>query len=95
MTTDWMADVESTHALKGSFVIVCGRKGSLPHWREFKLKCGKKELILYPNGGLINEWHYDRYNDPVGITFDTISHQDNIPLYRKNDIMYDAEIKDC
>lgn len=95
MTIDWMADVESAQGLKGSLDIACGRKGSLPHWREFKLKCGKKELILYPNGGLINEWHYDRYNDPVGITFDTISHQDAIPLYRKNDIMYDAEIKDC
>ena len=99
MTSDWVDDVKSAYGIQGTFdpsnSIKCGRKGYLPHWREFKLRCGKKELILYPNGGIINEWHYDRYNDQNNITMDTISHLDEIPLYRKNPIMYDAEIRDC
>ena len=99
MTKVWMDDVESAYGIKGTFDpsnnMKCGRKGCLPHWREFKLKCGKKELVLYPNGGIINEWHYDKYNDQNNITMDTISHLDEIPLYRKNTIMYDAEIRDC
>lgn len=99
MTTDWVDYVNSKYRVQGSFRpssdIKCGLKGTLPHWREFKLKCGNKALILYPNGGLINEWHFDRYNDTVGLTIDNISHLDDIPLYRKSVIMYDAEIKDC
>ena len=98
-TQDWISDVEASFGVKGSFDstsnIKCGRKGTLPHWREFKLRCGNKELVLYPNGGIINEWHYDRYEDSIGITMDTISSLDEIPLYRKNTIMYDAEIRDC
>ena len=95
MTSEWLNDVQVNQGLKGTHNIVCGRKGTLPHWREFKLKCGKKELILYPNGGIINEWHFDKFLDTAGINMDNISHQDNIPLYRRNEIMYDAEIKDC
>ena len=85
--------MDGAFGLKGKQKIACYRKGTLPHWREIKFKCGEKELILYPNGGLINEWYYDRFNDTVGITMDTISSEDEIPLYRRNSIMYDIEIR--
>lgn len=95
MSQKWVDDIESSSGLKGKFSINCSNRGSLPHWREFKLKCGNKELILYPNGGIINEWFFDRLNDTAGLTMDTISHLDKIPLVRRKDVMYDAEIKDC
>jgi hypothetical protein len=95
MAQKWVDDIESSSGLKGKFSINCSNRGSLPHWREFKLKCGNKELILYPNGGIINEWFFDRLNDTAGLTMDTISHLDKIPLVRRKDVMYDAEIKDC
>lgn len=93
ITDGWLSDMDGAFGLKGTQKIACYRKGTLPHWREIKFKCGKKELILYPNGGLINEWYYDRFNDSVGITMDTISSEDEIPLYRRNSIMYDIEIR--
>lgn len=93
ITDDWLSDIERAFDLKGTQKISCERKGTLPHWREIKFKCGNKELVIYPNGGLINEWYYDRLNDHDGITMDTISPEVDIPLYRRNPIMYDIEIR--
>jgi hypothetical protein len=90
---EWLADMQGYYELEGTQKIACYRKGTLPHWREIKFKCGPKELVLYPNGGLINEWYYDKYNDPAGLSMDTISSEDEIPLYRRNPIMYDIEIR--
>jgi len=99
MTNTWMDHVDQVHGIQGTFTpasnLLCSRKGTLPHWREFRLKYGRKELILYPNGGLINEWYFDRFRDLVGITMDNITPEDDLPLYRRNTIMYDVEIKDC
>ena len=95
MLDRWENDINTNFGINGTHKLVTGTPGSLPHWREFKLVCGKKELILYPNGGIINEWHYDRYNDSTILMKNTISYSNVIPLYRKNNIMYDAEIKDC
>jgi hypothetical protein len=37
----------------------------LPHWRDLKFSCAGKELIIYPNGGILNGWKmaegYDGY----------------------------------
>lgn len=93
VTADWLDDMKDAHRLTGTQTISCHKKGYLPHWREIRFKCGTKELILYPNGGLINEWHYDMYKDTVGLTYDTVTTEDEIPLYRRNPIMYDVEIK--
>lgn len=95
MSNEWIKHIENDLHIKGEFKIDCEKKGALPHWREFKLRCDHKELILYPNGGLINEWFFDKLNDAVGITMDNISYLDDIPLFRKNPIKYDVEIKDC
>lgn len=93
ITDEWLSDMDGAYGLKGKQKISCTRKGTLPHWREVRFRCGTKELVFYPNGGLINEWYYDKFNDTVGITMDTISSEDEIPLYRRNPVMYDVEIK--
>lgn len=95
MADKWIRDLDEKNHIKGKLQTISSSRGSLPHWREFRLKCGNKELILYPNGGIINEWFYDRMNDASGLSMDTISHLDDIPLFRRKDVMYDAEIKDC
>ena len=69
---------------------------ALPHWRELSFLCGDKKLILYPNGGIINEWFLDierakrmnKYFRP-----DNTMVSDPIPLKKKIDIMYDVEVK--
>ena len=32
------------------------RFNTLPHWRDLKFSCAGKELIIYPNGGILNGW---------------------------------------
>lgn len=91
----WKEDCEAAYDINGNVTISCVRKKALPHWREFKLSYGGKELVFYPNGGLINEWHYDRDNDTDSISMETLTHETEIPLYRLAEIMYDVEIKDA
>lgn len=90
----WCDDIKSKLHLCGSGTVSCGRPRSLPHWRELCLRCGNKELVIYPNGGLANGWFYDKQAETVILTPDTVSYENDIPLYRKQDIMYDVEIID-
>ena len=91
---DWISDCEAAYNVTGEVTVTCCRRKSLPHWREFKFSCGGKELVFYPNGGLINEWHYDHDHDTENISMDTLTHETAIPLYRFAEIMYDVEIRD-
>lgn len=70
---------------------------SLPHWRELRIECGGKALSIYPNGGFINEWFLDEYKmnkEHRILTKDNVTIDSEIPLFRRKEIMYDAEIKD-
>ena len=66
---------------------------SLPHWRVLTLKCGKKQISIYPNGGFINEWMFDsrattdRYSDNSELNI-----EEPIPLFRKKEIKYEVII---
>lgn len=69
------------------------RARSLPHWRCLSIKCGDKQLDIYPNGGIINGWFLDRdsggnHNECI------VSIDKQIPLFRREQIMYDVEIKE-
>jgi hypothetical protein len=87
----WIGDI----AIKGGLLLIDTRNArTLPHWRELKFECAGKALILYPNGGIINEWFLDGRNATKQYGNENTNTSDNIPLYRKKEIMYDAEIKD-
>jgi len=92
---DMMNDMYDNISPIGSHISISNRQGILPHWRECRFKCGNKELVLYPNGGFINEWYYDALSGAQGLTKDNLQVDTAIPLYRKKPIMYDAELKDC
>lgn len=92
---DMMNDMYDNISQQGSHGSTSNKSGILPHWRECRFKCGNKELVLYPNGGFINEWYYDALAGGYGITKDNLQYDTPIPLYRKKPIMYDAELKDC
>ena len=91
---DMMNDMYDKLSQSGKHSSISNRQGVLPHWRECRFKCGSKELVLYPNGGFINEWYYDALSG-AGLTKDNLQLHTPIPLYRKKPIMYDAELKDC
>ena len=66
---------------------------SLPHWRSLKFECDGKSLCFYPNGGIINEWFEDRTKTSgKHYTNDDITTEEDIPLRRYKEIMYDVEI---
>ena len=92
---DMMDDLCSNVEQSGSASVTSNHSGILPHWRECRFKCGEKELVLYPNGGFINEWFYDSRRGGYDLTKDSLQYDTAIPLFRKKPIMYDAEFKDC
>ncbi len=91
LTTDWLDNIELNGKLVG---INTKPSRSLPHWRELRFECASKALILYPNGGIINEWFLDGRNATVRYEMESTSTADDIPLYRTTEIMYDVELKD-
>ena len=94
LSNEWKLKLEESGVDCQSIVIDTKRKRSLPHWRVISFCCGDKELNIYPNGGIINEWFLDKYHrDHQDISVDDLSVTDNIRLYRKKEIMYDVEIK--
>ena len=65
---------------------------SLPHWRELRFSCAGKSLVIYPNGGIINEWFLARNRTQRLYRLDDTTVNDSLPLYRKKEIKYDAEV---
>jgi hypothetical protein len=82
--------------------VVSEWRNTLPHWRDLKFSCAGKELILYPNGGIINGWEISK--DKVN---EYLTHSDIPDEIRKDtkfwivrgkqksndEIMYDVELK--
>ena len=76
-------------------------RNSLPHWRDFKIECAGKELIIYPNGGVFNGWELGDANDKLlnmndiieaiagDLDFD-LKRSDNVS---DKELMYDIELK--
>lgn len=67
----------------------------LPHWRVLEIVCGDKCLAIYPNGGFVNEWFFDANEAKRQHNYydENTSSNTSIPLFRRNEIMYDVEIK--
>ena len=64
---------------------------TLPHWRELRIKSGKCELVMYPNGGVLNGWKY--IGDSV--EFCDIDLTKGYSLEQKDHkIMYDIQLLD-
>lgn len=66
----------------------------LTHWRVLQIKCGNKQLSIYPNGGFVNEWMFDK-QVPCTKTFDrndNLDIDDDMPLFRRKEIKYEVII---
>ena len=65
----------------------------LTHWRVLTIKCGRKQVSIYPNGGFVNEWifdkqtHYKFYDNNDDLCID-----DMMPLFRRKEIKYEIII---
>ena len=74
---------------------------ALPHWRVLTIKCGKRSLKIYPDGGFMNGWnfkpeHITGYYAKKAAKFYTIENTDTddiIPLERVQDIKFDIEVE--
>ena len=95
LTQAWLGDLQHEEGVKGKLLpVVSGEKRSLVHWRELSIRCGKKRLSIYPDGGFINEWNIGKqpngeYYDTATVTYDT-----PVYLYRNKEIKFDIELVD-
>lgn len=95
LTEAWMDDLKRNYSINGKLCpVVSGEKRSLPHWRELSVRCGKKRLSIYPDGGFINEWNIGR--QPNGEFYDTatVTYDTPVCLYRNKEIKFDIELVD-
>lgn len=90
----WKDEIEEEGMACQSFNIDTRSGKNLPHWRELRFEFEGKQLILYPNGGIINEWFLDGSRTTKRYQISNTTITDEIPLYRKKDIMYDAVYRD-
>lgn len=75
--------------------IMAGRY--LPHYRELKLTCAGKTLVISPDGGFLNGWYLDtRRAENIVYTVEDLTLDDNnIYLYQtSHDIKYTLELQD-
>lgn len=95
MTNEWMDIVNGDGLVCTSVKISTKARRALPHWRSLQFRIQDKELVIYPNGGIINEWLLDkRDRNNFILTEDSLTVEDNISLFRNKEIMYDAEIRE-
>lgn len=93
---DWVRTYYSNDVYCIDYNIDTQSKKSLPHWRMLSFKIGKKQLIIYPNGGIFNGWEFDKENCRKYYSESTNT-TDIFPLKRSNidvPIMYDIELID-
>lgn len=71
---------------------------ALPHWREIKFEICHADgrsggaLVFYPNGGVHNEWYWERNREPQQIWYgynDTELFTNDIPIHNSQQVMYD------
>ncbi len=87
LTEAWIDDLKRTYFMNGKLcTVVSGEKRSLPHWRELSVRCGKKRLSIYPDGGFINEWNIDRQLNGEFYDTGTVSYDTPVCLYRNKEI---------
>lgn len=90
---EWKDDILNDGLQCQSVSISTLPKRTLPHWRFLSFECAGQELCIYPNGGIINEWFLDKSRSNKYYSVSNTSTEDDLPLFRNKEIMYDAEIK--
>ncbi|MDR1847582.1 MAG: DEAD/DEAH box helicase [Bacteroidales bacterium] len=94
LSEPWIESLSVEQNLSGKLLPIDTKpQRSLPHWRELRFECAGKALVLYPNGGIINEWFLDTNSAQRRYNMDDTTTAEDILLYRNKEIMYDAEIK--
>ena len=90
----WVNYMEYEHDLIGQLAEVKSAKaGTLTHWRVLNFECNGKRLSIYPDGGLLNGWGFDKANSNKYYDLDTTSHEDDIPMIRQQAIKYEVHIE--
>ena len=92
----WVNYMDYENNLKGQLADVKSAKaGTLTPWRVLNFECNGKRLSIYPDGGLLNGWGFDKANGTKYYDLDTTSHDDDIPMIRQQVIKYEVHIEDC
>ena len=90
----WVNYMDYEHDINGQLAEVKSAKaGSLTHWRVLNIECNGKRLSIYPDGGLLNGWGFDKANSTKYYD-DTTCHDDDIPMIRQQAIKYEVHIED-
>ena len=91
----WINYMDYEHDIIGHLnEIKSSTAGSLTHWRVLNFECNGKRLSIYPDGGLLNGWGFDKENSTKYFD-DTTCHSDDIPMIRNQAIKYEVHIEDC
>ena len=90
----WINYMDYEHDLIGQLADVKSAKaGTLTHWRVLNIECNGKRLSIYPDGGLLNGWGFDKANSTKYYD-ETTCHVDDIPMIRQQAIKYEVHIED-
>jgi hypothetical protein len=90
----WVNYMDYENDLNGELIDVESAKaGALTHWRVLNFECNGKRLSIYPDGGLLNGWGFDKANSNKYYDLDTTSHEDDIPMIRQQAIKYEVHIE--
>ena len=91
----WVNYMKYEHDLIGQLADVESAKaGTLPHWRVLNFECNRMRLSIYPDGGLLNGWGFDKASSTRYYDLETTSHDDDIPMIRQQKIKYEVHIED-
>lgn len=91
----WVNYMDYEDDLNGKLIDVKSAKaGTLTHWRVLNFECNGKRLSIYPDGGLLNGWGFDKANSTKYYDLDTTSHEDDIPMIRQQAIKYEVHIEE-
>ena len=91
----WMTHMDYDFDIIGTLVDVESQKaGALTHWRVLNFECNGKRLSIYPDGGLLNGWSFDKSRSTKYYDADSTTHEDAIPIKRQQAIKYEIHIED-
>lgn len=90
----WINFMDYEHELNGYlYDVKSADGGSLTHWRVLNFEYGGKRLSIYPDGGLLNGWGFDKANSTKFYDSST-SFDEDIPMIRQAAIKYEVHIED-
>lgn len=91
----WMTHMDYDFDIIGTLVDVESQKaGALTHWRVLNFECNGKRLSIYPDGGMLNGWSFDKSRSTKYYDADSTTHEDAIPIKRQQAIKYEIHIED-